>query len=137
MEHFIKRTYACIIDYVVVTLITMLVNNILFVPLSLIRNSYISAYYPYVVLVLVTMIYFTIFEAKTNKTIGKRIIHLYVSDDEGYMTYSKAFIRNITKIGWIPLIIDVIIGKLLNLPSRLFDKFAGTDVYSDDELESY
>ena len=101
----------------------------------MINNQFLLAYYPTIVVVVVTMAYFTIFEAKTNKTLGKQITHLYVSDDEGYMTYGKAFIRNLTKIFWIPLIFDVIIGKVLNYPSRLFDKLAGTDVYSDIELE--
>lgn len=137
MEHFLQRLWALIIDFIVVTLLTTLVNNILFVPLSFMNNITISANYPLVVLILVTWIYFTIFEAKTNKTIGKRIIGLYVSDSEGYMSYKKAFIRNLTKTLWIPLIFDVIIGKLLNCPSRLFDKFAGTDVYADKELEVY
>ncbi|RAP47514.1 MAG: hypothetical protein BZ136_06120 [Methanosphaera sp. rholeuAM74] len=137
MEHFLQRLWALIIDFIVVTLLTTLVNNILFVPLSFMNNITISANYPLVVLILVTWIYFTIFEAKTNKTIGKRIIGLYVSDSEGYMSYKKAFIRNLTKTLWIPLIFDVILGKLLNCPSRLFDKFAGTDVYADKELEVY
>jgi len=137
MEHFLQRLWALIIDFIVVTLLTTLVNNILFVPLSFMNNITISANYPLVVLILVTWIYFTIFEAKTNKTIGKRIIGLYVSDSEGYMSYKKAFIRNLTKTLWIPLRFDVILGKLLNCPSRLFDKFAGTDVYADKELEVY
>lgn len=135
MEHFVKRFEACIIDAIVVTLLTALLNNILYVILTLIRNPLFLVYYPYVVLVIVTLSYFTIYEAKTNKTIGKRIIHLYVSDEEGYMTYKKSLIRNLTKIFWIPLIFDVILGKLLNCPSRLFDKFANTNVYSDKELE--
>ena len=137
MEHFLQRLWALIIDFIVVTLLTTLVNNILFVPLSFMNNITISANYPLVVLILVTWLYFTIFEAKTNKTIGKRIIGLYVSDADGYMSYKKAFIRNLTKTLWIPLIFDVILGKILNCPSRLFDRFAGTDVYADKELEVY
>ncbi|OED30655.1 RDD family protein [Methanosphaera sp. WGK6] len=135
MEHFILRAEALIIDMIIVTLFTALINNILYILLSLIGNSILLAGYAYVVLIIVTMAYFTFFEAKTNKTIGKRITHLYVSDVEGYMTYKKAFIRNLTKLFWIPLIIDILIGKILNYPSRLFDKIAGTDVYKDDELE--
>ncbi|WP_455645169.1 RDD family protein [Methanosphaera sp.] len=135
MEHFILRTEALIIDFVVVTLLTALVNNILYIILSLIGNSILLAGYAYAILIIVTMAYFTLFEAKTNKTIGKRITHLYVSDAEGYMTYKKAFIRNLTKLFWIPLIFDILIGKILNYPSRLFDKIAGTDVYKDKELE--
>ena len=135
MEHFISRTKALIIDAIIVTLFSMLVDNILYVILSMINNQLLLAWYPTAVLIVVTMLYFTIFEAKTNKTLGKKITHLYVSDEDGYMSYGKAFIRNLTKIFWIPLIFDIIIGKLLNFPSRLFDKLAGTDVYSDIELE--
>lgn len=135
MEHFTSRLKALIIDAVIVTLFTALINNILYIILTLINNQFLLACYPIAVLIVVTMLYFTIFEAKTNKTIGKKMTHLYVSDDEGYMSYSKAFIRNLTKIYWIPLIFDVAIGKLLNYPSRLFDKLAGTDVYADIELE--
>ncbi len=135
MEHFIKRFEAFIIDAIIVTLLTALMNNILYVVFTLLGNAKVLAYYPYGVLVIVTLVYFTVYEAKTNKTIGKRIIHLYVSDEEGYMTYRKALVRNLTKLFWVPLIFDVILGKLFNCPSRLFDKLAGTDVYSDKELE--
>lgn len=135
MEHFVLRTKALIIDAVIVTLFSMLIDNILYIVLSIVNNQLLLAYYPSVVLVVVTMLYFTIFEAKTNKTLGKKVTHLYVSDEEGYMSYKKAFIRNLTKIYWVPLIFDVILGKILNCPSRLFDKLAGTDVYSDIELE--
>ena len=51
------------------------------------------------------------------------------------MSYKKAFVRNITKLYWVQIIFDILIGKILNYPSRLFDKIAGTDVYSDKELE--
>jgi uncharacterized RDD family membrane protein YckC len=135
MEHFILRTKALIIDMIVVTLFTLLLDNILYVLLSYLKNFTLLAWYPYIVYVLVTILYFTISEAKTNKTVGKKITHLYVSDEDGYMSYFKAFVRNLTKICWIPLLFDVIIGKIFNFPSRLFDKIAGTDVYADIELE--
>ena len=135
MEHFVLRTKALVIDAVIVTLFAMLIDNILYILLSLLNNQLLLAVYPSIVLIVVTMLYFTIFEAKTNKTLGKKVTHLYVSDEDGYMSYKKAFIRNLTKIYWVPLVLDIIIGKLLNYPSRLFDKLAGTDVYSDIELE--
>lgn len=135
MEHFILRTKALIIDAIIVTLFTALINNIIYILLFLLNIQFVLAYYPSIVLVIVTMAYFTLFEAKTNKTIGKKMMKLYVSDYDGYMTYKKAFIRNLTKLFWVPLIFDIIIGKIMNYPSRLFDKLAGTDVYSDKELE--
>lgn len=135
MENFTLRLKAFIIDAIVVTLFTALINNILYIFLLSVNNRLLLAWYPYAVLVVITLLYFTIMEAKTNKTIGKKISKLYVSDSEGYMSYYKAFVRSIPKIFWVPLIFDVIIGKLLGFPSRLFDKIAGTDVYRDDELE--
>lgn len=135
MEHFILRIKALIIDAIIVTLFTALINNIIYILLFLLNIQFVLAYYPSIVLVIVTMAYFTLFEAKTNKTIGKKMMKLYVSDYDGYMTYKKAFIRNLTKLFWVPLIFDIIIGKIMNYPSRLFDKLAGTDVYSDKELE--
>ncbi|MCD7781191.1 MAG: RDD family protein [Methanosphaera sp.] len=136
MEHLLKRFEALIIDIIVVTLFVNLVDNILYIILTLLNISVTLAYYPYVVLIVVTMAYFTLFEAKTNKTIGKKITNLYVSDKDGYMSYQKAFIRNLTKLFWIPLIFDVLLGIILKRPSRLFDSFVGTDVYSKDELET-
>ena len=135
MEHFTSRLKALIIDAIIVTLFAALIDNILYIILSIIKNQTLLAWYPTIVLVAVTILYFTIFEAKTNKTLGKKVTHLYVSDEDGYMSYKKAFIRNLTKIFWIPLLFDVILGKILNYPSRLFDKLAGTDVYADIELE--
>ena len=135
MEHFVLRTKALILDAIIVTLFTALINNIIYILLILLNIQFVLAYYSSVVLVIVTMVYFTLFEAKTNKTIGKKIMKLYVSDYDGYMSYKKAFIRNLTKLFWIPLIFDIIIGKIMNYPSKLFDKLVGTDVYSDKELE--
>lgn len=133
MEHFTRRLEALIVDIIVVTLLVALINNIIYMILVLFHMP--TNIYSNIVLIVVTLTYFTLFEAKTNKTIGKKILHLYVSDAEGYMSYKKAFIRNLTKLYWLPLIVDVLIGKILNYPSRLFDKIAGTDVYADDELE--
>jgi len=66
MEHFVLRAKALIIDAVIVTLFSMLIDNILYILLSFINNQTLLAWYPTVVLIVVTMLYFTIFEAKTN-----------------------------------------------------------------------
>ncbi|RAP51668.1 MAG: hypothetical protein BZ138_04670 [Methanosphaera sp. rholeuAM270] len=135
MEHFTSRLKAFIIDAFIVTLFTALINNILYILLVNVNNPLLLSWYPSIVLIMVTLLYFTILEAKTNKTIGKKMAGLFVSDPEGYMTYPKALIRNLTKIYWVPLLFDVILGKLFGYPSRLFDQIAGTDVYTDEELE--
>ncbi len=67
MEHFVLRTKALIIDAIIVTLFTMLIDNILYVILSAINNQMLLAWYPTAVLIIVTMLYFTIFEAKPIK----------------------------------------------------------------------
>ena len=135
MELFKERFKALIIDIVIVTLTVWVINAILYIPIVLLNISWLTSNYSLIVLVIVTLSYFTITEAKYNRTLGKSREHLYVSDEEGYMTYSKALIRNLSKIFWIPLIIDILLGMALKFPSRFLDKIAKTDVYSEEELE--
>ena len=71
MEHFTSRLKALIIDAIIVTLFVAFVDNILYIVLSTVKNQTLLAWYPTIVLIIVTMLYFTIFEAKTNKTLGK------------------------------------------------------------------
>ena len=42
-------------------------------------------------------------EGKTSSTIGKRLFKLKVKAKDGDMNYKKAFIRNLSKILWVPL----------------------------------
>jgi hypothetical protein len=50
------------------------------------------------------------------------------------MSYKKAFIRNLSKILWLPLILDVILGFLMgDSNDRFLDKVSETYVVMDVE----
>jgi uncharacterized RDD family membrane protein YckC len=80
------------------------------------------------------IVYFTYMEGKTSSTFGKRLFKLRVEAVKGSMDYKKAFIRNLSKILWLPLILDVILGFLMgDSNDRFLDKVSETYVVMDVE----
>jgi len=62
-------------------------------------------------------------------TIGKKLLGLQVRTTSGSgLTFDKAFIRNITKIYWLFLFLDWLLGIVTpgNKSQRYFDRIAGT-----------
>jgi len=85
------------------------------------------------------VLYCTVLEASSSgATLGKRIMGLKVQMLDGSKaTFNKAFIRNISKIYGLILIIDWIIGIATPGPDprqRYFDRIAGTTVVSVKEV---
>ena len=73
-------------------------------------------------------------EGKTSSTLGKKLFKLKVKAVQDNMNFKKAFIRNISKILWLPLILDVLLGFLLvDSKDRYLDKVSGTFVVMDVE----
>ncbi len=134
----VKRFAALLIDFLVITLIIWITGALTY-PLIAITDTFYILNYWLVLVVLIIIGYFTYFEGKNGATVGKNILKIKVIADEGQMNYKKALIRNLSKILWIPLILDVLIGLVAgNSKLRYLDKIAGTDVVrvSDKESES-
>lgn len=73
-------------------------------------------------------------EGKWRETLGKRMIRIKVTALEGEMDYKKAFIRNLSKIYWLPLLFDFFIGWIIGDSKRRFlDKMANTVVVESRE----
>lgn len=122
-----KRVTALIIDSLIILLIIWILSAIIY-PLIAMVNIYDVLNYWLIVTVLIIIGYFTYFEEK-GTTPGKNMMKIKVVADNGEMNYQKAFIRNISKILWVPLIVDVIAGYVAgNSKLRYLDKVAGTDV---------
>jgi uncharacterized RDD family membrane protein YckC len=82
----------------------------------------------------IIIVYFTYMEGKTSSTLGKRVFSLRVVSESGEMNYKKAFIRNLSKILYLPLILDVILGFLFGKSNdRFLDKVSGTYVVTVEE----
>ena len=122
-----KRFAALIIDFLIVILITWVFSAIVY-PLIAAANIFGILNYWLIVAALIIIVYFTYFEGKLGTTPGKDIMKIEVFVDNGEMDYRKAFIRNLSKILAIPLILDIVIDYMVgNSKLRYLDEVAGTD----------
>jgi uncharacterized RDD family membrane protein YckC len=123
-----KRFTALIIDFLIVILITWIFSAIVY-PLIAAANIFGILNYWLIAAALIIIAYFTYFEGKLSTTPGKNMMKIEVVVDSGKMNYQKAFIRNLSKILGIPLIIDIVVDYVVgNSKLRYLDEVAGTDV---------
>jgi uncharacterized RDD family membrane protein YckC len=134
-----KRFFALLIDAVAVTLVIWILSALIY-PLIAIAGIYGILNYWLILAALMIIGYFTYLEGKFGTTLGKKIVKIKVVADNGNMDYKRAFKRNLSKILWFPLIIDVIAGyKTGDFKIRYLDKYAGTNVIealTEDKKES-
>ncbi|MBI5680644.1 MAG: RDD family protein [Methanobacterium sp.] len=123
-----KRFLALIVDAAVITLIIWVLSALIY-PLIAFANIYGILNYWLILTAIIIMAYFTYFEGSSGQTLGKSLMKIKVVADEGKIDYRKAFIRNLSKILWVPLIVDVIAGFAAgNSKIRYLDKIAATNV---------
>ncbi|MCW4016997.1 MAG: RDD family protein [Candidatus Bathyarchaeota archaeon] len=124
-EQWVTRLLAFSIDYILMILVTGITKDLIF-PTG--HFSFID----YVLLVgVVSLFYFSLTEAILGYTVGKRLFELKVVTQTGNKPELKtAFIRNISKVFFGLLILDLIANYLTtdNLNQRYVDKFAHTSV---------
>ena len=127
---FAKRVISYILDFFVVSALMWIVSYLLFIFVAPYDTYKVYNYFPYVVPVLI-MIYFVFFEKLAGATIGKSIMYIQVKSKNGAnISWMQAIIRNLTKIYWIPIIFDWLIGKFLH-SDRLFNNITRTVVVED------
>jgi uncharacterized RDD family membrane protein YckC len=84
------------------------------------------------------LIYFPFMEVSSGATIGKKVMGLQVQMvGGGKITFDKALIRNISKIYWLFLLLDWIIGIVTPGPDprqKYMDRVAGTTVVSTKQV---
>ncbi len=123
-----KRIVAFILDFLVITFFMWILNPIIY-PLVIVTGFYGIFNYSLVFLAIIIMAYFTYLEKSKTSTLGKNIMGIHVEPEKGELTYQKTFIRNLSKILWFPLLLDLIGGYLSKNDSiRLLDKYAKTKV---------
>ena len=134
-----KRLVAFVIDaiifYVAVGVIAALIaipaiiSNIL-VPGSFSGAPVFGGFFSAITGILFVL-YFTLAEYLYGKTIGKSVMGLRVKTDDGKkLTMNDALIRNISKIYWVLLPLDVILGLALEkgYSKKYTDEYADTTV---------
>ena len=124
---FSRRVYAYIIDFFVVSAFMWIISflvSLIFNPIDL---SSVYAPFPIIAPIL-GFIYFVFFEKTQGATIGKALMYLEVRSRNGsYINWAQAIVRNLTKIYWIPIIFDWLIGRIMNT-DRLFSNITKTVV---------
>jgi len=124
-EHWITRFLAIGLDYVILFFVTGLVKDLVFTDW---RFSLIDFF---LMMGGIAFLYFVITESIFGYTLGKRIFDLKVVTVNGNKPgFKKVFIRNISKIVFVFLILDVIGSYFTanNLHQRYIDKIAHTTV---------
>ena len=131
-DHWIKRLVAYVIDSVIVGIATGILLAVALFPIF-IRNplGFFNIFsFPFATGAL-SVIYFIIAETLYGTTIGKSLLGLkVVTTSDEKIIVEKAFIRNISKIHGVLLLLDVIGGVITStdLHQKYSDRIANTTV---------
>lgn len=127
---FTRRIIAYVLDFIVVSAFMWIVSYFIFSIVGSNNVYQVYQYMPFVVPVVI-LIYFILTEKINGSSIGKSIMHLQVRSKNGAkISWLQAIVRNLTKIYWVPIIFDWIIGKIMQ-SDRLFNKITQTVVVDD------
>ncbi len=124
-QHWVKRIIAIIIDSIIVGIATTIVGLV-----TNMAGFFNWMSFPFA-MGLIYVLYFTITESSYGCTIGKGILHLKVVTVNGERpNLENAFIRNISKIHFIFLMLDVIGGFFTakDPHQKYIDQIANTTV---------
>jgi uncharacterized RDD family membrane protein YckC len=137
LGHWLLRLIAYIIDAIIIGIIVAILWFILFVPFLFVGAFAgffavwgVALLFPLLLGVLM-LFYFLYAEVNWGGTFGKRIMGLQVQTIKGdKVTYSQSFIRNISKIYWLFLLLDWLIGIATagDRRQKYTDRVAGTVV---------
>jgi uncharacterized RDD family membrane protein YckC len=133
--YWFKRLMAFVIDAIIVVIVLVIAAVVLVVPVLLLSGvGALAAIFAGVFSVLAglfLLLYFTVAEASMGATIGKRVMGLkVVARNGGRPNIAEAFVRNISKIYWVLLLLDVVVGLATSkqYTQKFSDRFIGTSV---------
>jgi len=137
MNHWLLRLVAFIIDSIIIGIVAGIIYAILIIFVVL-RGGLFFVWGPILLLGfllgILELLYFMFMDAYYGGTLGKKILGLRVQMVDGSkVTFEKAFIRNISKIYWLFLLIDWILGVVTpghDQRQKYTDRIAGTTVVS-------
>jgi len=135
VNHWVLRLIAFIIDSIIVGAIAAIIF-FLAVATTVFSGFYLIGYYlffPFLIGIL-EVIYFVIMEVYYGATVGKMALGLKVQTETGgKLTFQEALIRNISKVFWVFLLIDWVLGVAIpgkDQSQKYTDRIAGTTVVS-------
>lgn len=137
-EHWIRRLIAYVIDSIIVGAGTAIVLGVTLFPffISNIGSFFNILSFPFLI-GLVSILYFSIAESVYGASIGKHLLGLKIVTKSGAMpTFEKAFLRSLSKIHPLLLLLDVVGGLITSsdLRQKYSDKMANTTVISEEVI---
>jgi uncharacterized RDD family membrane protein YckC len=120
-----KRFLAILVDALIITLFLWVLSALIY-PLVAFTNSYFLLNYWPLLAGIIMVAYFTYLEEKHGVTIGKKLMKIKVVSLEGKIDLKKAFLRNISKFLWLPLVVDLMVGLALGNRDRYLDRLSKT-----------
>lgn len=135
-DNWIKRIIAAIVDGIIIGVIAWIIVFALAFSMFFYGWGFWGGSLIFGVL---WLLYFAFMEGTRGATIGKQLLHLRVVATSGSMDISKGFIRNISKIFGILLLLDIIVGLATegDPRQRFLDRYANTVVLRDGEAPQY
>lgn len=136
--HWLLRLVAYAIDSFIIFIPTWIIWFLITLSLVFAESVFFFAWGAWLILPLILgiieIIYFVLLDVYWGATIGKRILGLQVQMvNGGKVPFDKAFIRNISKIYWLFLVLDWLIGVATSgadKRQKYSDRIAGTTVIS-------
>lgn len=118
-EYWVQRLIAFVIDAVIVYVVLGLIAFAIFLPAMFVGGFAMAGFLLGGVFALfsgiIFVLYFTVTESMSGASIGKRVFSLKVVNKSGSSpTLGEAFIRNLSKLYWLLLLLDVIVGLALS-----------------------
>jgi uncharacterized RDD family membrane protein YckC len=134
LNHWLLRLVAFIIDSIIIGIVASIIY--FFITLSILSGGLWFLWGPFLVggllLGLLELLYFVFMDTSYGGTLGKRLLGLQVQMVDGSkVTFDKAFIRNMSKIFWLFLLLDWIVGAAFpgrDQRQKYTDRIAGTTV---------
>ena len=131
-DHWIKRVVAYVIDAIIVSIVVGVVLFVALLPFYVVNLSRLVDWFSFPFAAgLLSILYFPVLEFVRGATIGKSAFGLKVVTTTGEnLSFEKAFIRNISKIHPILLLLDIIGGVLTSkdLHQKYSDRMVHTTV---------
>ena len=133
-EHWAWRLVAIIVDYIIVGVVWGIIAVLVALP-SFFAGG--GAFFGAVlggfafVFGILFVLYFAVTESVWGASLGKRVFNLKVVSKTGSRpTFGEAFVRNISKIYWLLLLLDVIVGLATSqgYSQKYSDHLMGTSV---------
>jgi len=133
-EYWVRRLIALVIDVVIVTVVLVVLAALVAIPFFLSGGLAPIGFFfgGFAILAgIILILYFPVMESSSGASIGKKVFGLkVVSKTGGNPTFGEAFIRNVSKIYWLLLLLDVIIGLATTkgYQQKYSDHLMGTSV---------